>query len=209
VPRRLRRRRRVRWATAILVTALLLAGLASRYAHVGYHGDDWQAFDHRPYIVASVVDGDTVHIRPPGLMGGDLTTVRLLGIDAPEVHSRDELPPDYWASNATEALADLVDGAKIIIRLDQTETRDRYGRLLAYLYESDGDNLNLRLVADGHVYADRRFRHTLRRQFEQTENDARQKKLGLWKRVSTEQMPAWRQRWLEDLQKRGNHPANR
>jgi micrococcal nuclease len=193
----MRRRRRVRWVSIAVALLLLAAALVNRFGRVGYSGDDWQSFDQKTFVVARVVDGDTVRIRPPGLLGGDETTVRLLGIDAPEVRSRDDLPPDYWADHATDELDEMVEGRRVVIRLDQTDTRDRYERLLAYLYEDDGDNINLMLVEQGHVYADRRFRHTLRRQFEQAEYQARDGSKGLWKKVKVEQMPAWRQRWLE------------
>jgi endonuclease YncB( thermonuclease family) len=64
---------------------------------------------------------------------------------------------------------------------------------------SDNENLNLSLVHDGQAYADRRFPHTLRPQFEQEENDARTKKRGLWNEVRDDQQPEWRQRWLSEL----------
>ena len=57
---------------------------------------------------------------------------------------------------------------------------------------------DLDIVRDGQAYADRRFRHTLRPQFELAEGDARKHARGLWKDVKEEQMPPWRQRWLAE-----------
>ena len=105
---------------------------------------------------------------------------------------------DQLVERSRLAGAEIVDPA--LQRLEPTQTRDKYRRLLAYLYVSDNENLNLSLVHDGQAYADRRFPHTLKPQFEQEENDARTKKRGLWKEVTESQMPAWRQKWLAQLQ---------
>ena len=82
----------------------------------------------------------------------------------------------------------------VTLRLDATQTRDKYRRLLAYVYVGDAENVNLALVRDGHAYAHRVFTHSLRRQFEQAEDEVRRKGTGLWADVTDEQMPAWRQR---------------
>jgi endonuclease YncB( thermonuclease family) len=67
---------------------------------------------------------------------------------------------------------------------------------MAYVYLTDGDNLNLDLIHDGEAYADRRTTHSLHSPFEAAENEARNKKRGLWREVTKEQMPAWRQQWM-------------
>ena len=61
----------------------------------------------------------------------------------------------------------------VTLRLEPTQTRDKYKRLLAYVHLADNETLNLALVRDGQAYADRRFRHTMRADFEQAENAAR------------------------------------
>ena len=75
------------------------------------------------------------------------------------------------------------------VRLDATQTRDKYRRLLAYLYLDDTENVNLALVRDGHAYAHRMYPHAQRRQFEQAEDEARGKGRGLWAEVTEPQMP--------------------
>ena len=193
----IRRRRVMRWGAIAL---LFLLGGSSYLDHRGtfrYRGDDWGNFDHRECLVTAVIDGDTVTIRAAS--GGPETRVRLLGIDAPEEHDKRTGKPAYWADRATNYLRARADGKSVTIRLEPTKTRDKYNRLLAYLYVSDKENLNLSIVHDGQAYADRRFQHTLRTQFEQEENDARLKKRGLWKEVRDDQQPRWRQRWLSEM----------
>ena len=193
---RLRRRRAYRRFTLSGLLLLATSAALDRAGCFRYQGDDWRTFDHHAFLVTHVADGDTIVVRPTG--GGAETRVRLLGIDAPELHSSDNGGrPDHWASEARRYTASRVEQKPVTLRLEQTETRDRYRRLLAYVYVDDSDNLNLDLVRDGQAYADRRFRHSMRSQFERAENEARKTRRGLWKDVSESQMPPWRRDWLD------------
>ncbi|MEZ5181939.1 MAG: thermonuclease family protein [Acidimicrobiales bacterium] len=95
--------------------------------------------------VVHVVDGDTVDVE----LGGATERVRLLGIDTPETVKPDH-PTDCFgpeASARTKAL--LPPGTAVVLQRD-AEARDRYGRLLAYLWRrSDGLFVNGSLVDDG------------------------------------------------------------
>jgi micrococcal nuclease len=195
----LRRRRLLRRGSLVAILLLALSAILDRAGAFGFKGDDWKHIDRKDFVVTSVVDGDTVHARGPD--GNDIK-VRLLGIDAPELNPDTPAPPDYWAERSKEYLVARVQGKAVTIKLEQTQTRDRFGRVLAYLYLSDNDNLNLDLVRDGQAYADRRFKHSLRPQFELTEGEARKKGTGLWKKVAENQMPEWRQRWLAEQRAR-------
>jgi micrococcal nuclease len=190
--------RRRRWTRQTIIAVLVIIAISvalDRLGYFKYDGDDWKQFDQKSWFVSHVVDGDTVVIRDPA---GKETHVRLLGIDAPELHRDGSDRPDYWARESANHLKDRIEGKKAIIRLEETQTRDRYGRLLAYLYVSDTDNLNLDLVSTGQVYADRRFYHTFSGPFDTAENGARTQKRGLWKAVQFGQMPPWRQDWLKN-----------
>lgn len=162
-------------------------------------GSDWRLFDQRTLEVARVIDGDTLEIRAPD---GQTVPVRLIGVDAPELRPSEGGPPDYWAERATDYARARADGQPVLLKLEPTQTRDRYQRLLAYVYLSDTEMLNLALVRDGQGYADRRFKHTFRPQFEMAENEARKKQRGLWKEVTEEQMPQWRREWLREFRRR-------
>ena len=187
VTRQLARRRWTRRATFLL---LLLFGLVVTLDHRGcfrYRGDDWTTFDKQAATITRVIDGDTVEAQSSS---GLHESIRLLGIDAPDA------PDGYWSEEAKKALAERVEGKPVTLRLDSTQTRDAQGRLLAYLYRGDADNLNLELVRDGQAYAQRSEIHSMVRQFEQAEDEARGKRRGLWAEVRDDQQPAWRQRWL-------------
>jgi micrococcal nuclease len=81
-----------------------------------------------------VIDGDTIE-----LMDGHL--VRYLGIDAPEVRRREGdrwvLDPEPFGQAAAEANKRFLNGKRVRLEYD-VHTRDRFGRLLAYVYTSAG-----------------------------------------------------------------------
>ncbi len=89
--------------------------------------------------LAEVVDGDTVSVR---LDGGGLERVRLIGIDTPE-------RGECYAGRATGAARALAGGRRVELAGDETQdTRDRYGRLLAYVYVGERF-INAELVRGG------------------------------------------------------------
>ncbi len=73
-------------------------------------------------LVTRVVDGDTIHVSTNGITD----TVRLLGVDTPETG-------ETFSAEATAALEALLDGKTVTLETD-VETRDMYGRLLAYVW---------------------------------------------------------------------------
>ncbi|WP_421120518.1 thermonuclease family protein [Aquihabitans daechungensis] len=97
--------------------------------------------------VTHVVDGDTVDLR----LAGEPERARLLGIDTPETVKPDA-PVDCFgpeASARTKAL--LPAGTAVVVQRDR-EARDRYGRLLVYLWRrKDHLFVNGSLVSDGYA----------------------------------------------------------
>jgi micrococcal nuclease len=90
--------------------------------------------------VTHVVDGDTIDVR---LARGAVERVRVIGIDTPERGA-------CWASEATAATRRLTQGRAVTLVGDATQaTRDRYGRLLAYVSLPGGRDLGYELVGGG------------------------------------------------------------
>lgn len=99
--------------------------------------------------VVRVVDGDTIRV----VVAGREEPVRLIGIDTPETHGRGGLRECFGkeATARTEAL--LPPGTEVRLVRD-AELRDRYDRLLAYVYRSDDDLfVNLTLAEEGYAAA--------------------------------------------------------
>jgi len=96
-------------------------------------------------VVVGAVDGDTVLVR----VGGDEVLVRLLGIDTPETKHPDKPVECYGPEASARSAALLPDGTPVRLERDM-EARDRYDRLLAYVFRaSDGLFVNLVLAGEG------------------------------------------------------------
>ena len=153
-----------------------------------------------PVRLVRVVDGDTIVID----IGKQQEHIRLIGVDTPEKHSSDKLERDLVSSGLSKeemkALGEKASGQTekllgnkpLYLEQDSAE-RDRYGRLLMYVYYSDsqGDfifanqtfkQLNLELLKSGWAdaltippnvkYAER---------YVKASQEARANKLGMWK----------------------------
>jgi micrococcal nuclease len=94
--------------------------------------------------VTKIVDGDTIHVQ----VGGRREKVRYIGVDTPETH-KPGTPVQCYGRSASAFNARLVAERRVELRTD-AETRDRYGRLLAYVYRRpDGMFVNAELVRRG------------------------------------------------------------
>ena len=96
--------------------------------------------------IVKVIDGDTVDIK----LDGHTERVRLIGVNTPETKHPTK-PIECFGPEASAYITQLLpQGTKVRIERD-IEARDRYGRMLLYLYR-DSDNLfiNLDLVARGY-----------------------------------------------------------
>lgn len=188
--------RRRRLISALLLILTFLGALAAAYERFSGGTDDWTRFDHQSFAVSKVVDGDTMDILGPD--GLSETRVRLIGIDAPELVDPTTNQPARFAENSAAYLKARLGVRNVTLRLEPVETRDRYGRLLAYIYLTDSDCINIDLIRNGMAYADRRFMHSWRGQYEQAENEARRKERGLWAGLTELDMPPWRRAWLHE-----------
>lgn len=103
--------------------------------------------------VASVVDGDTIHLKTPVL---GTTTVRYLNIDTPETYHTPKNEADENQKRHGEAakayLNELLKpGDEVVVKVGE-ETTDDYGRLLAQVVrKSDNLNTNLEMVKKGYA----------------------------------------------------------
>lgn len=128
-------------------------------------------------VVARVVDGDTVAVRLRP--GGAARTVRMLGIDTPEVHGGTECGGPAASRFLARALPV---GRRVVLRSDLGQGgADRYGRILRYVHR-DGRDVNRAVVASGHsrvyVHAGDPFERV--RGYRAAESSARAAGRGLW-----------------------------
>jgi micrococcal nuclease len=122
-------------------------------------------------VVASITDGDTIRVR----IDGEHHAVRLLEVDAPETGA------GCGASKATAYVRHFVPPGSTVWLEADVEDRDRYGRLLRYVWRPDAQLLNERLVEAGWAVAklylpnDRRWAAMQR-----AERVARHARAGIW-----------------------------
>jgi len=142
--------------------------------------------------VTRVVDGDTFDIS---FSNGTTDTVRLLGVDTPEVYS--EVSPDEfgganaecldnWADRATSFVERQVEHKNVRLEYDENEgRRGYYDRLLTYTYINE-THLNYQLVRQGYgrVYTNSDF--VMKKRFLDAEEEARTQERGLWECGTTE-----------------------
>ena len=124
--------------------------------------------------VDRVIDGDTILVR----IGDRVETVRYIGVDTPEtVHPTRGIEPYGLAASAFNRI--LVEGRQVRIELDM-EPRDRYGRLLAYIY-TDSLFVNAELIRQGYAQVmtvPPNVRHV--EEFVLLQRKARAAEAGLW-----------------------------
>jgi len=119
-----------RWHLALLLLALVASGAVAAGTIEG--------------TVVRVVDGDTIYVR----LTDRVEKIRYIGVNTPEIHhpSKGEEP---GGREAAEVNRGLVGGRRVRLELD-VQTRDRYGRLLAYVWVGD-TMVNAELVRLGYA----------------------------------------------------------
>lgn len=183
----------------IMVLGLLAAGvlIALDHSSVGRWWRagprDFEKYHAKTCKVVNVVDGDTFDIDIPD-SNRVHTRIRLWGVDTPETKS-EEFGVMYFGPEAAKWTETSALGKEVVLYLDEANrTRDKDGRLLAYVQLPEGDFLNEKLLSQGFAYADLRFDHSFYNKYQQLQASARSLKRGLWKKVSREQLPEWLQR---------------
>ncbi len=160
---------------ASFMGAFFLLASCQQHAAASFCSIDPIASEHR---VKYVVDGDTVRLQ-------DDRRIRLIGIDAPEIGGRGRTTEPF-AEQAKRRLGALVkaNNDKVSLRIGE-QSHDRYGRVLAHLYDRKGASLEEKLVAEGlayHVVIEPNM--ALADCLAQAENSARQQRVGLWKNAT-------------------------
>lgn len=139
------------------------------------------------YVVARVVDGDTIQLT-------NKQTVRLIGVDTPEVYPSKKLNADVERTGKDKAtiqalgkqssdfVKKMVEGKRVRLEYDQNKT-DVYGRTLAFIYLPDNTFVNLEIIKAGygHAYTKYPFKEDYMTLFRIAETEAREHQRGLWR----------------------------
>jgi micrococcal nuclease len=144
----------------LIITPFLILTLSFSLSHA------------QTYIVKRVVDGDTLL-----LINGE--RVRLIGVDTPET-KHPEKPVERFGREAYLFTKKMVEGKKVRLEYDW-QRRDKYNRILAYVYLMDGTFLNAEIIRQGYGFAYVKYPFKYLDEFRQYQRGAMENRRGLWK----------------------------
>lgn len=128
------------------------------------------------YSVTRFVDGDTITVD----MNGAKETIRMLGVDTPETH-KPNTPVQCYGPAAAAFTKNIIGKNAVRLEADpENQNRDRYGRLLRYVYLPDGRLISKELIANGFGFAYTLFPFTKTNEFVAAEEQAKAGNKGLW-----------------------------
>lgn len=128
------------------------------------------------YAVDSFEDGDTITVD----MNGTEERIRMIGVDTPETQDP-RVPVQCFGKAASEFTLKLIGENPVRLEADPTNTnRDRYNRLLRYVYLPDGRLVNAEIIKAGYGFAYTLFPFEKLEEFRAYEAQAREQNLGLW-----------------------------
>ncbi|GHU38658.1 hypothetical protein FACS1894190_00720 [Spirochaetia bacterium] len=133
-----------------------------------------------PAKVIRHIDGDTVELQfenPPSIIK-KTEKIRMIGVDTPEtLHPKKEV--QYFGKEASDFTKKRLLNKDVFIALDW-DTRDKYDRLLAYIYMNDGSCHNAELIKNGFAAAYTHFPFQFLDEFRLLEKQAKAGNRGLW-----------------------------
>jgi micrococcal nuclease len=130
------------------------------------------------YKVIKVIDGDTINVS----INGKSETIRLIGIDSPETVDPRK-PVQCFGIEASNKAKEVLTGKNVSLEADSTQgERDKYNRLLRYIFLEDGTNFNKLMISEGyaHEYTYQSNPYKYQEDFINAEKSAEENKRGLW-----------------------------
>lgn len=128
------------------------------------------------YKVVQFDDGDTIVVD----MDGTQEKIRFIGVDTPETHDPRKAVQCFGQA-ASDYTKSRIGTQPVRLETDPLSTnRDRYNRLLRYVYLPDGTLLNADLIKNGYAFAYLGFPFTKQEEFHQLQTTARESNTGLW-----------------------------
>lgn len=128
------------------------------------------------YKVTAVHDGDTLSVQ----MDGRQEKVRMIGVDTPET-IKPNSPVECYGVAASNYLKNLLKDTSVRLEADPiNQNRDRYDRLLRYVYLKDNTLVNKSIIGQGYGFAYLSFPFTKAEEFRQAQSEARAQNRGVW-----------------------------
>lgn len=124
--------------------------------------------------VERVVDGDTVKAS----VDGKVESIRIIGINSPEATTRTEC----FGSTASKKAKEFLEGKWILLEKDDSQSdRDKYGRLLRYVWFDTGTDFGRRMIEEGYAYEyTYDIPYAKQAEYKDTQEYADERSHGLW-----------------------------
>lgn len=129
------------------------------------------------FEVIKVVDGDTIKVN----INGEEKTVRLIGINTPEVVDPRKTV-ECFGREASAKAKEILENKKVKLESDFSQDNyDRYGRLLRYVYLEDGLFFNEWMIENGYAFEyTYELPYQYQTEFKNAQRFAQDNKMGLW-----------------------------
>ena len=128
------------------------------------------------YRVTHFTDGDTINVD----MNGAVESIRFIGVDTPETH-KPGTPIQCYGPEAAAFTKRLIGDKSVRLQSDPENTnRDRYDRLLRYVYLPDGTLVNQTIIEEGYGFYYPYFPFTKSQEFAAAQGRAQTAHKGLW-----------------------------
>ncbi|OYT29118.1 endonuclease [Thermoplasmatales archaeon ex4572_165] len=142
-----------------------------------------------PVLITSVIDGDTIKVQ---ISNGSIVTVRLIGIDTPEISNDHNNIYEYkniinlscltnfgrTAKNYTQMC--LLDQNGYILFDEGAGLKDQYDRFLCYVYNETMIDFNNQILNMGYARVYDKETFEKKQEYLLTEHSAIENKIGLW-----------------------------
>lgn len=127
--------------------------------------------------IIKVVDGDTVTVE----INGVRETIRIIGINTPETVDPRK-PVECFGQEASSRAHALLDNQTVTLEADSTQgERDKYDRLLRYVFLPNGSDFGKQMIFEGYAYE---YTYSTPYKYQQdyktSQSDAENAKRGLW-----------------------------
>lgn len=166
-------------AAIVIIVAIIIAGVVLLpKLHFSMPKQLLESATVQPgyYKVTRVSDGDTFDVN----MDGNTETVRMIGVDTPET-VKPNSPPECYGKEASDFTKQQLKNQTVRLEADPTnQNRDRYNRLLRYVYLPDGSLYQATLIRQGYGFAYVSFPFTKKDAFSELQDTAQKQRLGLW-----------------------------
>lgn len=172
------RRRQKQWISAVVFVCAVVIAVGQNQGWWGGAAKGVLTDQPGLYTVDHYIDGDTIAVR----MDDKVETIRFIGIDTPETH-KPNTPVQCYGPAAAAHTQNVIKaaGGKVRLVSDSLSTnRDRYNRLLRYVYLPDGTDVNELNVRQGYAFYYPYFPFSKKTEFAAAEKSAQAADKGLW-----------------------------